>query len=80
MARKTKCQVVFGEEVQDTILVAAFAWSGALRKISKCPTGQAHHFQWKMGSQGLRIRNGYYQGKTRQDRDVSDEILTDWLE
>ena len=41
---------------------------------------QAHHFQWRMGGQSLRIRNGYYQGKTQHDRDLSDEILTDWLE
>ncbi len=39
MSSKEKCQVVYGEEVQGVILVAAFAWCGALKKISKCPTG-----------------------------------------
>ena len=62
MSRKAKCQVVYGEQVQGVILVAAFAWSGALQKVSKCPTGQAHHFQWKVGCQSLQVRNGYYQG------------------
>ena len=63
MAIKAKGQVVFGEDVQGTILVAAFAWNGTLQKISKCPTGQAHHFQWRIGCQSLRVRNGYFQGQ-----------------
>ena len=68
MASKAKVQVVFGEEVQGTILVAAFAWSGSLQKISKCPTGQAHHFLWRMGGQSLHVRNGYFQAKPSRTR------------
>ncbi len=58
MASKAICQAVFGEEVQGTILAAAFAWSGALQKISKRPTGQAHHFKWSMGSQPKPAHQG----------------------
>ncbi len=61
-ARKARCQVAYGEEVDDEILVAAFAWIWGLQKLSKRPIGQAHHFRWKVGSQSLCVRNGYHQG------------------
>ena len=80
MSHKAKCQVVYGEEVQGALLVAGFARSGALQKVSKCQSGQAHHFQWKVGSQCLQVRNGYYQGISQQERDMADEVLADWLE
>ena len=80
MAGKAKCQVVYGEEVQGVILVAAFAWSGALQKISRSPTGLSHHFQWKVGGQSLHVRNGYFQGATAQERQLTDGELTEWLE
>jgi hypothetical protein len=69
LARRANCQLVYGEELEDTVLVAAFAWTGALQKISRCPTGQSHHFQWKMGGQSIQVRNGYFQGGTAQERD-----------
>ncbi len=80
MAGKAKCQVVYGEEVQGVILVAAFAWTGALQKISRSPTGLSHHFQWKAGGQSLHVRNGCFQGATAQERQLADGELTEWLE
>ena len=60
MARKAGRQVVYGEEFEGTVLVAAFAWTRALQKISRSPTGLSHHFQWKVGGQSLHVRNGYF--------------------
>ena len=68
MARKAGCQVVYGEELEGMVLVAAFAWTGALQKISRSPAGLSHLFQWKMGGQSLHVRNGYFQGATAQER------------
>ena len=62
MASKAGCQVVYGEELEGMVLVAAFAWTGALQKISRSPTGLSHHCQWKIGGQSLHVRNGYFQG------------------
>ena len=67
MARKAGCQVVYGEELEGMVLVAAFAWTGALQKISRSPTGLSHHFQRKIGGQSLHVRNGYFQGATAQE-------------
>ena len=80
MARKAGCQVVYGEELEGMVLVAAFAWTGALQKISRSPTGLSHHFQWKVGGQSLHVRNGYFQGATAQERQLTDGELTEWLE
>jgi hypothetical protein len=80
LARQEACQVVFGEEVEGGVLVAAFAWAGSLQKISRCPTGQSHHFTWQMGSQKLQVRNGYFQGAVAQDRQFAEAELASWLE
>ena len=80
LARQEGCQVVYGEELEGTVLVAAFAWTGALQKISRSPTGLSHHFQWKVGGQSLHVHNGYFQGATAQERQLTDGELTEWLE
>ncbi len=41
MAKKPKCQVVSGAEVERNKLVAAFAWKGMLKRLAKCPSGTA---------------------------------------
>ena len=71
---------MYGEELEGIVLVAAFAWEGTLTKVSKCPTGQSHHFQWAMGGQSVQVRNGYFQGATAQDRQCTEAELTSWLE
>ena len=64
LAQQQGCQVVYGEEVDGMVLVAAFAWTGTLQKIAKEPDGTSHHFGWKVGGQHVQIRNGYMQGGT----------------
>ncbi len=80
MARRQICQVVYGAEVDECVLVAAFAWQGVLQKISKRPSGTAHHFKWQMGGQHLTVRSGFLQGATRQEKDHLEMVLADWLE
>ncbi len=63
MARRQKCQVVYGAEADGCVLVAAFTWQGVLRKV--CPSGTAHHFKWQMCGYCLAVRSGYLQGTTR---------------
>ena len=75
LARQEGCQVVYGEELGGGVLVAACAWAGSLQKISRCPTGQSHHFTWQMGSQKQKVRDGYFQGAVLQDRQFAEAEL-----
>ena len=79
-ARVQGCQVVHGLEVGGVVLVAAFAWTGNLHKLSKDPDGTAHHFRWQVGNQHVVIRNGYMQGSTTADKDRLEQTLEAWLE
>jgi len=80
LAKRANCQVVYGDEVDGMVLVAAFAWVGALTKISKCPTGASHHFRWNVGGQAIHVRNAYFQSSVAQEREAAERSLEDWLE
>ncbi len=76
---RQKCLVVYDAEVDGVIFVAAFVWSGTLRKFYQCPSGSAHSFKWRMGGQHVQVYSGYAQGATRLDKkDLLAEVLAGW--
>ena len=72
--------MVHGSVVDGKVLVAALAWTGELQHVAECPTGLSHHFRWRIGKRHTEVRNGYYQGSTREDKDVVEQVLGNWLE
>ncbi len=80
IATKAKAQVVHGRAVGGKVLVSALAWAGKLQHVADCPTGQSHHFRWRCGKRHLEFRIGYYQGGTREEKDVPGQVLGSWLE
>ena len=80
IAVKAKAQVVCGREVDGKVLVAALAWAGELQHVAGCPSGQSHHFKWRLGKRSIDVRNGYYQGGTREEKDLLENVLGEWLE
>ena len=43
--------------------------------MAQCPTGL-----WRIGKRHIEVRNGYYQGSTREEKDVIEQVLGNWLE
>ncbi len=57
-----------GAEVDGAVLVAAFAWAGTLQKVAECPSGTAHTFWLRMGSQRVQMYNGHLRGTSKKTR------------
>ncbi len=80
LAMQQPCQVVYRSEVGGTVLVAAFAWKGALQRIEKCPSGTVHHFRWQVVGQYMFVRSGYLPRATRREKDHLALVLAEWLD